>query len=262
MLETALITGASSGIGHALAKLFAADGSQLVLTARSEDKLNHLAEQLRSEHGVEVHVYPCDLTDPSAPGKIADFVLEAGLQVDVLVNNAGIGDLEWFWKQTAEKQQSMIAVNITALTELTRKFLNPMRKRNHGRVLTVASTAAFVPGPHMALYYATKAFVLSLSEAIREEHRKSNIQVTCLCPGPTETAFAEDSGMGSTWLFKFAMPVDRVARAGYIGMRRGKAIIVPGLLNKLVTQLPRFLPRVVIRWSMRFLQPIPKWEPR
>lgn len=258
MPETVLITGASSGIGKELARLFAADGCQLILASRKEELLNELAEELRSKHGTIVSVFPIDLTDPKTPQKLFDYANEISPQVDVLVNNAGFGALEWFWNQPLENQRNMIAVNVSAVTELMRLFIDPMRLRNSGKILNVASTAAFVPGPHMALYYATKAFVLSLSEGVREEHRRSGIRITCLCPGPTSTKFGERSNMRHTILSKFEMPAERVAKAGYQGMRRGKAIVVPGLLNKVTTFVPRFVPRSLVRWTMRFLQPMRK----
>ncbi|MEM6799680.1 MAG: SDR family oxidoreductase [Planctomycetota bacterium] len=255
--ETVLITGASSGIGLELARLFAADGCRLVLTARSEERLHQLADELREKHGSEVYILIEDLADPDAPQRLYDAVRVAGLEVDTLVNNAGFGGLEWFWKMPVERQRAMIEVNVASLAHLARLFLADMRERDRGGLLNVASTAAFVPGPHMATYYATKAFVLSLSEALREEHRRSGVSITCLCPGPTRTGFGADSGMGDTRLFEAAMPADAVARAGHRGCRRGKAIVVPGWRNKVSVFLPRLLPRFLVRYTVGLLQPIP-----
>ncbi|MEM8865656.1 MAG: SDR family oxidoreductase [Planctomycetota bacterium] len=255
--ETILITGASSGIGLELARLFAADGSQLILTARSAETLDKLADEMREQHHIEVHVLPDDLTDPAAPERLFNAVDQLGLEVDVLVNNAGFGALDWFWLMPLEKQLDMIQLNVKALAELTWRFLQPMQKRDRGQILNVASTAAFIPGPHMATYYATKAFVLSLSEALREEHRRSGIGVTCLCPGPTDTGFADTANMNGTWLFRAAMPVNVVARAGYRGLRRNRAIVVPGWRNKILVFLPRFIPRFLVRFTVGLLQPIP-----
>lgn len=255
--ETALITGASSGIGLELARLFAADGSRLILTARSEDRLAAIASELQSAHSVEVHVLPEDLSDPAAPRRLFDAIEAAGLSVDVLVNNAGFGALGLFAKMSLDRQLAMLRLNCEALTHLTWLCLQPMKDRNRGRVLNVGSTAAFFAGPNMAVYYATKAYVLSFSEALREELRKTGIGVTCLCPGPTDTPFAEDSGMGDTSLFRAAMSADRVAKIGYQAMRRGRAIVIPGWRNKLLTQTPRFFPRYWLRWVVQRLQPPP-----
>jgi len=259
--ETVLITGASSGIGLEFAKLFAADGSRLILTARSEDRLNELAATMREEHGVEVLVFPENLADPDAPQRLYDAIEAAGLEVDVLVNNAGFGRLDWFSKLRIERHMEMIQVNVSALTQLAWLFLRSMRTRNRGNILNVASTAAFFSGPHMGVYYATKSYVLALSEAISDEQRPTGVNITCLCPGPTVTEFADKADMAGTWLFTAAMPAERVAQAGYRGMRKGKVVVVPGLRNKLITLMPRLLPRKWVCYITGQMQRVPKEPP-
>ncbi|MGO8753232.1 MAG: SDR family NAD(P)-dependent oxidoreductase [Thermoguttaceae bacterium] len=254
MNETALITGALSGIGLELAKLFAADKSNLVLVARSKEKLDQLADELRQAHGVEIHVLPKDLADPAAPQAIFDELAANGVQVDVLVNNAGFGASGPFADLPLQRQLEMIQVNVTALTELTRLFLPAMIERKRGGILNVGSTASFQPGPMMAVYCATKAFVLSFTEALAEEVVGTCITVTCLAPGATETGFAATAGMSKSFLFRSGvMDVRRVARAGYRGFRAGKVLVVPGLKNRLTIFSLRFAPRAVVRRIAKWL---------
>ena len=244
MKQTALITGASSGIGYDLARLFAADGYDLVLVARTESKLRALAQQLEGEHGVSVRVLPFDLTDPAAPARI----FEAAGPVNVLVNNAGFGTAGQFATETdARMELEMLQVNIVALTHLTKLFLPPMVARGAGQILNVASTAAFQPGPLMAVYYATKAYVLSFSEAIAEELSGSGVSVTALCPGPTATAFAETADMTDRRLFRLKKPMTslQVARIGFEAMKRGRRVVVTGLSNKILAQSVRLSPRAL-----------------
>lgn len=246
--ETVLITGASSGIGLELAKLFAADNSNLVLVARREEKLNHLATDLREKHDVEVQVVAKDLAHPIAAVEIHDALKSNGTQVDVVVNNAGFGAVGQFAELDTERQVDMVQVNVTALTHLTRLLLPDMLERRRGGILNVGSTAAFQAGPGMAVYYATKAYVLSLTEALHEELLGTGLKVTCLAPGPTETEFGADSGIDSSLLFKFGIKdAKRVAKSGYVGFRRGKAIVIPGLKNKLGAFGVRLGPRWLVR---------------
>jgi short-subunit dehydrogenase len=250
----ALVTGASSGIGRELARLFAAD-HDLILVARREAELNALADELRSQFGKAVHVFPADLGDPAAPPKLFDAVAAKGLSVDVLVNNAGFGWTGPFVEADLGKMLNMVQVNVTALTHLTGLFLPGMRQRGRGRILNVASTAAFQPGPLMAVYYATKAYVLSFSEALFNELDGSGVAVTCLCPGPTKTEFGDVAGMQETNLFNGpnVMSVQTVATAGYQATMRGKRLVVPGLLNKLLILSGRFSPRgLVLKLVRRF----------
>jgi hypothetical protein len=248
MSETVLITGASSGIGLELARLFAADGAGLVLVARRQDQLETIAEELRRAHGVEVRMLPKDLAQPTAPDDIHQAMRRIDLPIDVLVNNAGFGAAGRFAELDDRRQGDMLQVNIHALARLSRLFLPQMLERRGGGILNVGSTAAFQPGPNMAVYYATKAFVLSLSEALHHETRNRGVTVTCLCPGPTVTEFAAAAGIESSPLFKmWAMDAAAVARAGYRGFRRGTAVVVPGVLNWIGSFAVRLLPRPAVR---------------
>ncbi len=199
---TALVTGASSGIGEDLARLFAADGHNLVLVARGGERLHALAGELRDRKRIAASVIVADLSDPASPDRIARELVENGQQIDVLVNNAGFGQYGMFAKVDPVELGRLLQVNVSALTLLTRLLLPGMLSRRSGRVLNVASTAAFQPGPLMAPYYASKAYVLSLSEALAEETRGTGVTVTCLCPGPTTTRFQARAGMQKSKLFK------------------------------------------------------------
>lgn len=250
MKHTALITGASGGIGEELARVFATQGFDLVLVARSQGKLEELAQKLKTQHGIQSHAIGLDLSDPQSPALLQQKVSELGLEVEVLVNNAGFADFGDFAQSELSKQMQMIQLNIATLTELTHRFLPAMVARKRGFVLNVASTAAFMPGPLMSVYYATKAYVLSFSEAIREELKGSGVQVTALCPGPVATGFQKAAAMEGSRLLTNPlnpmMPVEAVAQAGYEGLMRGQAVVVPGLMNKLIIQMPRFLPRSLV----------------
>lgn len=255
MRPVALVTGASAGIGKELAGRFAAD-HDLILVARREAELNALADEWRSRGG-QVHVTPADLSDPAAPQQLFDAVAAKGLAVDVLVNNAGFGTLGPFHDTDLAKSLSMIQVNVAALVHLTGLFLPGMRQRGRGRILNVASVAAFQPGPFMATYYATKAFVLSFSEALWDELNGTGVTVTCLCPGPTKTEFADVAGMHGTNLFRGpnVMGVGAVADAGARAARRGQRLVVPGFWNRLLVFGVRFAPRrLVLRVVRRFQQ--------
>ena len=241
----ALITGASSGIGLELVELFVADGHELVLVARREETLREIAADIAERHGVQVHVVPADLADPEAPAHLAREVDRLGLVVTHLVNNAGFATSGQFLEADPNTQRDMIQVNVTALTSLTRTFLPGMVSRGHGRILNVASTAAFQPGPLMAVYYATKAYVLSFSTALAVELEGTGVTVTTLCPGPTRTGFAQEAGMTNSRLFDRGrgMAADHVARIGYDAMRAGKPLIIPGIVNKTLAFGTRFTPR-------------------
>lgn len=252
----ALITGASSGIGRELAKLFAADGHDLVLVARRGEELQKLAEELKKRKPISIHIVPLDLGEPSAPQKLFDKLASKQLAIDVLVNNAGFGLLGKFHEADLGKMLAMIQLNATALTHLTGLFLPSMIARGSGRILNVASTAAFQPGPLMAVYYATKAYVLSFSEAIGEELRGTGVTVTSLCPGPTKTEFGETAGMQGTKLFEGpnVLSVERVARDGFRACMKGRRLVVPGLLNTLLIGGSRFLPRGLVLKLVRGFQ--------
>lgn len=254
--STALITGASGGIGRELAELFAQDRWDLVLVARSADKLADVARNLEERRAVRCLHVPADLTDPGAPAAILRAVAERGLAVDALVNNAGFGLRGAFVETDFEREREMIQLNVVALTHLTKLVLPGMLARGSGRILNVASLAGFTPGPGMAVYYATKAYVLSFSEALADELRGTGVTVTALCPGPTRTGFQAGARMEGVRLLKSPLVMDAatVARAGHDGLRCGKTIVIPGLANKLLAQSIRFTPRALVTRIVRKLQ--------
>ena len=254
--QTALVTGASSGIGLEICRALAEQGFDLILVARNEAKLAELAGELAEQHPIDAKPFAADLTQPGAGQQIYDKLASQATHVDVLVNNAGFGAHGAFVELALQRQLDMIAVNITALTALTRLFLPNMRARRRGRILNVASTAAFQPGPNMAVYYASKSYVLSFSEALAEELTGSGVSVTCLCPGPTKTAFATGAEMEGSLLFRL-LPSDArgVARQGVAAMLAGKRLIVPGILNKVMAFSVRLTPRPLILKIVKRLQP-------
>ncbi len=254
--QTALITGASGGIGLDLAECFARDGYDLILTARSESALRNAAERLAGEFGVKATPIALDLGAIGGGTRLAEETEGRGLAVDVLVNNAGYGHAGALTSSDLETQLGMIDLNDRALVELTHLFWADMLAKGRGGVLNVASTAAFQPGPLMAVYYASKAFVLSFSEALWEEARGTGVKVSCLCPGPTTTGFRERAGTGATRLASAsqAMPSMDVAREGYLGFQRNKRVVVTGTRNAVLATATRFLPRVVLLRLVRNLQ--------
>lgn len=246
-MTTALITGASAGLGAEFAKLFAADKHDLLLVARRRDRLDALASELTAAHGVKVHVVAVDLMDPAAPKVILDEVERLGLEVGFLVNNAGFGSNGNFWELDADRERGMVEVNVTALVVLTRALLPAMVKRGRGRVLNVGSTAGFQPGPFMAGYYATKAFVNSFTEALAFELKGTGVTATVSCPGATETEFAGVAGNDKTALFQAgAMGATEVAVDAYRAMLKGQTVVVHGARNKLSAWSVGFSPRSVV----------------
>lgn len=246
--ETVLITGASSGIGEELARCFAGDRSDLVLVARRQEVLERLAAELRQRHGVGVRVLARDLADPASPASIYEELCAEGVTIDVLVNNAGFGAAGSFAEVPLERQLDMLQVNVMALTHLTRLFLSGMLQRGRGGILNIGSTAGFQPGPYLAVYYATKAFVLSFTEALHEEVASHGIRVSCLAPGATRTGFAQAADLENSLLFRLGqMDVRAVAKAGYRGLRTGKALVVPGVANRLLAASVRGTPRWLVR---------------
>jgi uncharacterized protein len=239
-----VITGASLGIGRAFSYVLAREGFDLVLTARSQPQLDSLAAELREKTGRTVLTVSKDLAKPGAAGELFEEVKHSGVPVEVLINNAGFGLLGRFWEVDREQQLQMIELNIAALTDLTRLFLPGFVERRRGRILNVASTAAFQPGPLMSVYYASKSYVLSFSQAVHNEARSFGVTVTCLCPGPTKTEFAERAGMSKTRLFssRMSMSAEKVAEIGYRAMKRGKPLVITGRLNALGAFLTRFAP--------------------
>ena len=254
-LQTALITGASGGIGYELAKLFARDHYDLVLVARSSDKLNQVAAELQNQFEVTVKSVALDLAAAPAPQFLFDQLQREQIAVDILVNNAGFGAFGEFASMPEEEILGQIHLNITALTHLTRLFLPPMLTRRSGRIMNVASTAAFQPGPLMAVYYATKAYVLSFSEALANEVDGSGVSVTCFCPGATDTGFAKRAGTENTRLFKKigAMNAEAVARDGYRGLMAGRTVVISGAHNWLVAESVRFAPRKLVTAVSRWI---------
>jgi len=249
---TALITGASSGIGAELAKLCAADGYSVVLVARGAEALEELAASLARAHGVHARALAADLSGPGAPPEIFEQV--RGTPIDILINNAGFGLNGPYANTDWEAESRMIQVNITALAHLTKLFLPEMMRRRSGRILNVASTAAFVPGPFMAVYYATKAFVLSFSEAVANEVRGTGVTVTALCPGPTQTGFGQAAGVTGTNLFRGpVMEAAQVARQGYAAMTAGKPLWIAGARNRWMMRGIRLAPRTMLAGVTRRL---------
>ena len=231
--ETALITGASSGIGRELARLFAKDGYRLVLVARNRAKLEGLARELQAEHAAEVMLLVQDLANPGAARAINGMLARQGIEVDVLVNNAGTQVYGVFSEESVEEQLAMIRVNSIAIVHLTHLLLPGMIRRGYGRVLNVGSTGSFAPGPLNAVYCATKAFVLSFSQAIGAELAGTGVTVTALCPGATDTAFITRHGMQDARIFQNTMPAARVAQIGYHALQRGRPLVVAGFGNLL-----------------------------
>lgn len=255
MKSVALITGASGGIGYELAHLFGKDKKDLVLVARSKDKLNEVSGEIQKRYGVEAITYPVDLSKADASLKVYEFTRSRELFVDTLVNNAGFGIRGMVTEIPLDEELDMIQLNITSLVELTKRYLPNMLSQKKGKILNIASTAAFQPGPYMSGYYASKAFVLHYSEGLAEELKNTGITVTALCPGPTITSFQIRANMESTALFKgpFTMTAKEVAEDGYNAMNNGKVVRVSGLMNFLISQSTRFSIRALTRKISGFL---------
>jgi uncharacterized protein len=255
-MSTALITGASGGIGLELAKLFAADGHNLVLVARSEGKLNELAKQLEQQYEIVAHVLAKDLSNYHTAKEIAGWCSDNKITVDYLVNNAGFGDFGFFHESDWAKQEQMINLNITTLTYLTHLFLPGMVQRKNGKVMNVASSAAFQPGPTMSVYYATKAYVLHFSEAISNELNGTGVTVTALCPGAFESGFQAAAAMEESKLVKGKkLPTSlEIATCGYRHMHKGTRVAIPGLMNTIMANSIRFTPRGLVLKVVRAMQ--------
>lgn len=256
MRKTALITGASSGLGLEFARIFARKGYDLVLVARSTDKLLALKNKLEAIYGNTVFICVQDLILADAASAIWNFTQSQGISVDVLVNNAGFGDFGAFAGCDAQKQLEMLQVNVVTLTALTRYFVAPMVARRKGRILNVASVAAFQPGPLMSVYYASKSFVLSFTEALSVELMGSGVTVTALCPGPTTTGFEQKADLGESGLFKHLHNASskEVAEFGVRQLIKGKVIAIPGVQNKLVTLASKLAPRAIVRRAVYEIQ--------
>jgi short-subunit dehydrogenase len=254
--QTALVTGASAGIGVDLAECFARGGYDLIVTARSEPALREVADRISKAYGVKATVIPCDLGAAGGGAKLAAEIAQRGLGVDVLVNNAGFGHAGGFAAAPIGPQVGMIDLNIRALVELTHIYWKGMLEKKRGGVLNVASTAAFQPGPLMAVYYASKAFVLSFSEALWEEARGTGVHVSCLCPGPTVSKFRERAGTGRTRLGKTmaVMPSMPVAQEGYEGFLKNRRVVVTGSRNKMLVGAVKMLPKGQVLKTVRRMQ--------
>ncbi|MBG1232622.1 SDR family NAD(P)-dependent oxidoreductase [Aestuariivirga litoralis] len=252
-MDVALVTGASAGLGVIFAKKLAAQKQNLVLVARRKDRLEALAKELKTAHGVEVFVETADLGEPGAAAKLMKAVAGQKLTISTLINNAGLGTLGNFAEQTPESQTNIVNVNCTSLIELSHAVLPEMIARKSGAILNVASTAAFQAGPKMSIYYASKAFVLSFSEALHDEVKKHGIHVSCLCPGPTRTEFFETAGATQIGLAKLAGSPESVVDTGLKALARNKTFVVTGLHNKIMAQGTRFAPRAVTRTIARVL---------
>ncbi|HLX85186.1 MAG TPA: SDR family oxidoreductase [Terriglobales bacterium] len=253
--KTALITGASFGIGLEFARIFAREGYNLVLVARSADKLRQLASELEKAHGTRSLILAADLTEPGASAYVLDQTTRAEIPVDVLVNNAGFGQYGFFAQNDLEECLRQIQLNITTLTHLTRLYLPMMIDRRSGGILNMASTAAFQPGPLMAVYFATKAYVLHLSEALANELQGTGVTVTCLCPGPTATEFQARAKIADIRLTRFGtMTARTVAEDGYRAFVAGKPVVISGFKNWLVAQSVRFSPRRLVTAITRKIQ--------
>jgi short-subunit dehydrogenase len=254
--QTALVTGASGGIGLDLAECFAKDGYNLILTARSEAALKDAADRFAKSYAISAATIALDLGVPGAGGKLAAEIASRGLSVDVLVNNAGFGHAGAFDASSMSDELGMIDLNVRALVELTHVYWPKMLAKKHGGVLNVASTAAFQPGPLMAVYYASKAFVLSFSEALWKEAEGTGVHVSCLCPGPTASNFRERAGTGKTRLSRVGTPMSSmsVARMGYRAFQNNRRVIVTGARNKLLAGLAPFMPRKALLSTVHNLQ--------
>lgn len=255
-MKTALITGASGGIGLKFAHILASQGFDLILVARSTERLIALKDAIQEKYHIAVYPFSVDLSLPDGVNRVYQFVHMEGLQVDILINNAGFGHYGNFIHSSWEKESSMISLNIHALTQMVKLFYPEMVKRRYGRILNVASVAAFEPGPLMAVYYASKSYVLSFTEALANEAKGTGVTFTALCPGPTISGFADAADLETSKLFKI-LPLDttdHVAKVGYKAMMKGKTVIIPGLLNQIMIFSVRFTPRKMVTWLVRKIQ--------
>ena len=252
---TALVTGASGGIGLELARVMARDGWDLVLASRDGAALARVAGELAAAHGISALPVAVDLADPGGPDALRRVVAEKRVRVDALVNNAGFGAHGPFALDDPAVSAAMVGLNVASLMRLTRLFIGDMLERRSGRILNVSSIAGFVPGPHMAVYHATKAFVTSFSEALAEELRGTGVTVTALCPGPVRTGFAARAGTKEMPAQRF-MQVTATAcvRAGYRGMMKGKRMVIPGLANRFLIAASRLLPRRIVAHAVGIMQ--------
>jgi short-subunit dehydrogenase len=255
-MKTALITGASNGIGLELAKIHASKGGNLVLVARNKSKLDALKTELETQYKVKVYTIGKDLSANNSAQEVYDETTKQNIQADYLINNAGFGDFGMFVDTEWNKELQMINLNITTLTQFTKLYLQDMVKRRNGKIMNVASTAAFQSGPTMAVYYATKAYVLSFSEAVDNEVSDKGVTITALCPGATESGFQAAAAMEESALVKGKkLPsAKEVAEYGYASMMKGKTVAIHGLMNRIMANSVRFLPRAIVVKATRKVQ--------
>jgi len=255
MSEYVLITGASTGIGYELAHLFAQEKRDLILVARGKDKLEEVSKELKDKYGITIYIFPLDLSQVSAPLKLFEFTESNKLFVETLINNAGFGIKGHVSKIPLNEELEMIQVNISSLVELTKRYLPAMLSNKKGKILNVASTAAFQPGPYMSGYYASKAFVLHFTEGLAEELIGTGVTATALCPGPTITSFQLRAKMEETALFKspLVMTGKEVAKIGLNAMKNGRVVIIAGIMNFILVEGTRFSPRFLVRKISAFL---------
>ncbi len=249
MNKTVLITGASSGIGYELAKIFAKEKYNLVIVARNKIVLEQVKNELEKKHNINIKSIVKDLSEPNSSQEIIEEINKDKIEINILINNAGFGTFGEFTNLSFEKQKSLLEVNVRTLIELSYYFIKEMKKRKEGKILNVASIAAYEPGPYMAMYYASKAFVLSFTESMHKELKPYGISVSALCPGPTETNFEKEAKMDKSKMFKVLLvsKKEKVAYKGYKALMKNKVITIPGLSNKIVVFSSRILPKSVIR---------------
>ena len=256
-MKTVLITGASSGIGYEFAKIYAKKGYNLVITARRKNNLDRIKQELESfDTAICVDIIVLDLSKQNSAKELYEVVKQRGILIDILINNAGFGVYGNFIETDIEKEIDMIELNIKSLVVLTKLFLKDMVSRNNGTIINVASTAAFQPGPLMSVYYASKSFVLSFTEAIRNEVRDTNVNISVLCPGPTDTEFEKSASLEESSLFTKlkVMKPEKVAIIGYKGVNRNKSVIIPGILNNILITFNKIIPRALVINIVRKLQ--------
>jgi short-subunit dehydrogenase len=255
MKKFVLITGASSGIGYELSKIFSRNGYNLVLVSRNKDRLESISNELETEYGIQAKVKSKDLSKSAAPSELYDEILAEGIEIAVLVNNAGFGLNGAFVDLSIDDQMELLQLNITSLTMLCKLFGSDMVRRRSGRILNVASTAAFQAGPLMSTYYASKAYVLLFSEGIRNEFAQDGVDVSVLCPGPTKTGFGDRAQMNDTKILNvpWLMDATKVAEIGYAGLMNRKTVIIPGVMNKILVFSSRLTPRFLSVIILRFL---------
>lgn len=254
MDKTVLITGASQGLGYEFAKIFAKNKYNLILIARNKEKLQNIKHEIEEAYKVGVTIIVKDLSAPNSSEDIYQEINKQGAIIDVLVNNAGFATHGLFIETALQEEVDEIQVNITTVTVLTKLIVTDMIKRKSGRVLNIASTAAFQPGPLMAVYYATKAYVLSFSEALSEEFKGTGVTVTALCPEPTNTGFAQHANLLNSKLFKNSANASSVVETGYRALMKGQRVAIPGITNKIGSNLVKFIPHSILLKAIKDLQ--------